>query len=259
MADKNNKSRNKDVDAAGIRLAPTPMNNNDMNVLPAVRQEYILAPRIVVNEPQDEDTKGASTAKDFQPKKEDISKKWKREKRFKNLIVGSIMFIFSFIVILPYILEAAGATLDWGVMMLPEKYSIIRNLINTFSISIENNWTGYVVGDAWIMSIKDIIVLVGFIFILINIIKSLYSMFASIKPVRYMFGAFMYFASIVIVFVASLVGAPEIGIDRIYFLRDFIYGYSTCEYFILIIFSAGYFIVSAICTLINSNKNGYLN
>lgn len=59
-------------------------------------------------------------------------------------------------------------------------------------------------------------------------------------------------------FITSLVGAEAVGIEKIDFINDFIRGFKTSELFSLVVFAAGYFIVSLICTLIDSDRYGYL-
>ena len=59
-------------------------------------------------------------------------------------------------------------------------------------------------------------------------------------------------------FVASLVGAPSIGVDKIDFMADFIHGFKTSELFTLLTFAAGYVIVCKLIALINRDKCGYL-
>ena len=85
MADEKFKIKNRGVDDAGIRLAPTPIHNSSCHVMPTIKQEFVITPRIEVEEQEDNEfSREASTANDFQPKTEDISKKWKRRKRSKN-------------------------------------------------------------------------------------------------------------------------------------------------------------------------------
>jgi len=259
MAERGSKKQYKDVDQDGIRLAPTPMNNKDINVLPAVHQDFIINPKIVIDEPQDEETKGATTAKDFQPKKQDVSKKWKREKRLKNLIVGCVMFVFTMLALLPFILSPLGAEIEIGFKVLPKDNDIFTNIFNAFSVSIQNNWYGDAVNNVWLNCTKDLILFVGLLCVVLNLAKSLYGIFAAVKPPKYTVFALLYLVVTLILFIMALIGVSEIGIERIYFLRDFIYGFRESEYFTLLVFSVGYFIVSFICTQIDEDKQGYLN
>ena len=47
MAEKINKNKNRSVDDAGIRLAPSPIDNAAYHVMPTVMQQYVIEPTIV--------------------------------------------------------------------------------------------------------------------------------------------------------------------------------------------------------------------
>ena len=262
MADGNEiKNKNRGVDDAGIRLAPTPIHNSSYHVMPTVMQEFVISPRIEVEEETQDGDFGreTTTANDFQPRKEDIGKKWKRRKRSKNMILGVIMFIITAIVVLPFILGAAGVMLkDFAFKYVPETFGAIRNIVEAFKITAEFGWKGDIVNQVWIYTVPSLILLFGIIFLAINLIKSLVAIIATPKPVKYTSGALIYLFSVLAVFIASLVGAETIGVAKIDFVKDFIHGYATSELFSLIVFAAGYFVISAICTAIGSDKFGYL-
>ncbi len=251
--------RNRNVDDAGIRLAPTPLNRGSVNVMPAVRQDYIIEPQLVVDEPSDDLKRSFSTEKDFQPKKKDISKRWKRSKRSRNLVVGIVMFIVSCLVLLPYILGAAHVFLDNFIFRyVPRQFGALNNLVEAFKATVKLGWKGEEVNAIWISMVPSLILIVGIIALVVNFIKSVMGMFGAIKPKKYMIGAIIYLFAVLAVFIMTLVGAPAVGVEKIDFVRDFIKGYKTSELFGLLIPALGYFTVACICTFIHKEKYGYL-
>ncbi len=260
MADVKNNNKNRGLDDAGIRLAPTPIHNASYHVMPTVMQEFVIAPRIEIDETvEGEAPSTASTANDFQPKKEDISKKWKRRKRAKNMVVGVIMFIITAAVVLPYVLGAVGVWLeDFPFRYVPKDFGAIHNIVETFKFTAEHGWVGAEVHGAWVMAVPDLILLLGLVFLALNMFKALFSMLGTVKPVKYTGNAVVYLFCVLAVFIASLVGASTVGIEKIDFIKDFIHGYGTSELFSLVVFATGYFLVSFICTSVGGDKYGYL-
>lgn len=258
-----NKIRNKNLDEAGIRLAPTPIGSSQYHVLPSVRQEFVLEPHILA--PTAPDTPFAeaaeiSTENDFQPKKRDISKRWKRSKRSKNIAVGIIMFIVTSLVILPYLLGIFSQRLDFVPFeYTPVQFNAIGNIVQAFRVSAALGWQGELVNAIWIYCVSDMILLVGIFALVINLIKSVAAIVGAVKPVRFNGGAILYLLSVLAIFVAALVGAPEIGVDKIDFVQDVIYGFRTSELFSLLVFAIGNVIVCAVCTVVNPDKSGYLS
>ncbi|MEG1529295.1 MAG: hypothetical protein RR405_02980 [Clostridia bacterium] len=251
-----NAGKNKDVDNEGIRLAPQPLDKNRTNNLPPIRQEFIIEPVLDVNEPETE--VAVSTAADYQPKKVDTNKRWKRGQKGKNIFGGIVMLIVSMLVILPYILGACHV----DTSILPFKYAfvkfdVVNNLIEAFKVSIELGWTGAAVGAVWQMAVPSIIILIGLLFVLINILNSLFGIFGAIKPRKYIMFSFLYLLMIVALFIAALVGAEAIGIPKMDFMQDFIYGFKSSEMFTLMVFGIGNFIISILCQVLNPERSGY--
>lgn len=261
MSDESIKSKNRGVDDAGIRLAPTPIRNSSYHVMPAIKQEFVITPRLEVEEQESADDyeRRTNTANDFQPKTEDMSKKWKRRKRGKNMIIGVIMLLFTAVMLLPYILGATETWLDkFPFRFVPRQFGALHNIIEGFKLTASWGWNGDAVSALWILEIPSIILMVGFVFLAINLVKSVFSVLGTYKPIKYTVGASVYLFAVLAVFIASLVGAETIGIQKISFMRDFIHGYKTSELFSLVVFAVGYFALSLICTLIDSDKYGYL-
>lgn len=261
MADNRIKNRNRSVDDAGIRLAPTPIHGGSYPILPPVRQEFVIEPRIEIDEPnRDGDLRGeVSTAKDFQPKSQDKSKKWKRQKRAKNMLFGSLMFIASAIVVLPFIFGATGVDVSFlHFEYVPTRFNAIQNIVDAINVSAVNGWSGAVVNEAWIHTVPALILSVGILCIVVNIVKSLFALFGAVKPVKYVPCAIVYCASVCAVLVAALIGASEIGVEKIDFLQEFYYSYKTSDIFVLVVIAFCYLTVSALCTRFNVDKSGYL-
>ncbi|MBO7221612.1 MAG: hypothetical protein J6V37_01050, partial [Clostridia bacterium] len=72
MIDEKNK-----VDESGIRKAPVPLYSSSVKQLPHVRQDFVLCPSLESVGESAENLAEPSTAKDFQPKIKDVSKRWK--------------------------------------------------------------------------------------------------------------------------------------------------------------------------------------
>lgn len=229
--------------------------------MPAIKQEFVITPRLEVEEQESSEDyeRRTNTANDFQPKTEDMSKKWKRRKRSKNMIIGVIMLLLTLVMLLPYILGATSTWLEnFPFRFVPRQFGALYNTIEAFKLTAELGWSGDLVNLLWKMMIPNLILMLGFIFLAINLIKSVFSVLGTYKPIHYTLGATVYLFAVLAVFIASLVGAESIGIVKIDFMKDFIHGYKTSELFSLVVFAAGYFVVSLICTLIDSDKYGYL-
>ncbi len=261
MADtKNNKPRIKGVDDAGIRLAPTPAPNSGYHVMPTVMQEFVIEPHLVTEErPQDsEPVRTQSTANDFQPKKEDANKKWKRGKRAKNMTTGIIAFLASVAVLLPYILSAVKADAKLSFVLITDRFNVVGHFIDAFKQTAALGWKGKEAGKIWLGMIPDIVVTIGLLSVIINMIKSIFAIFGAVKPVRYTTGAIVNLICVLAIFITALVGASGIGIDKIDFMQDFIHGYRTSYLFTMLVFGAGYVLLCGICAIINREKYGYL-
>ena len=64
----NNVSTNRKVDDAGIRLAPKPIGRANEKRMPAVRQEFVITPRLEYESTAEQAGRdAASTASDYQP------------------------------------------------------------------------------------------------------------------------------------------------------------------------------------------------
>lgn len=259
MADKINKNRNRSVDDAGIRLAPSPINNAAYHVMPTVMQEYVIEPTIVNKETPDSDSRRiVSTVDDVHPKREEVNKKWKRGKRAKNMASGIIALVASVAVLLPYILGAVGTSLDMPFKLVPDKFNVVSNLIYAFKTTAQLGWSGEEVGAIWVGMVPSLILTIGILCVLINAIKSLFAIFGAVKPVKFVSGAIINLLCVLAIFVASLAGASAIGIEQIDFINDFIHGYANSELFTLVVFGVAYVLLCIVSAIINRDKCGYL-
>lgn len=255
-----NKSKKKSVDDAGIRLAPTPIRGNDMNVLPPVRQDFIITPHIEINEKENElEKEEISSIKDYQPKKEDRSKRWKRGLRGKNIVVGSVMFIVTAFALLPYILGIFEVQANLPFKYIPTEFNAIHNFIEALKETASLGWTGDQMMSIWLKMIPDLLLIVGIIGLIVNLIKSTYAAFAAVKQVRFIVGALIYLLCVLAIFVVSLIGISPVGIEKIDFINDFINNCATNELFTLVVTSLGYFVVCIIINFVNRDKLGYLS
>ena len=258
MADERTKNKNRGVDDAGIRLAPTPIRNSDYHVLPSIRQEYVLEPSLHIDEPKDMPSGEISTADDFQPKVKDRSKRWKRQKRGKNIIFGAIMLAITVIVLLPYILAAAGQNLNLPFKFVPEKLNAIGGLVEAFKSTASYGWTGPEVKAIWLEMVPNLVLMLGIIFLVFNLIKTFCALLGAVKPVKYVANSVIYLVCVLTVLVLYLIGINACGIEQINFVNDFIKGFRTSELFSLVVFALGDVLVSVICTMSNKDRYGYI-
>ncbi len=262
MAEKT--KRNRSVDDAGIRLAPAPLHGEGSVSMPSVKQQFVISPELKIDAPTDE-AKGAatvSTEDDFQPKKKDVSKKWKRRRRSKNLALGIVMLLLSSVILLQYILGALNGVADKvnivHFVLVPKELGALNNIVETIKTSISSGWSSKAAKDAWINCVPSLLLTVGLFAVFTNLIRSLTGLFGAVKPRRYLPSALVYLFSALAVLIIYLVGAPSLGVARINFVADVIKGYQTSELFGILVFALGYFVVSVVCTWISSEKYGYL-
>ena len=258
MSDEKTKNKNRNLDEDGVRLAPAPIKHSDYHVLPSIRQEFVLEPSLHIDEPKDAHTSDVSTEDDFQPKIKDRSKRWKRQKRGKNIIFGAIMLVFTLLVVLAYVLAAAGQNLSLPIKYVPENLNVVGKLVYTFQMSADFEWTGPVVKAVWLEAVPSLVLLVGILFLLFNLIKSICALFGAVKPVRYLANSIIYLVCVLTVLVFNLIGVKAFGIEQIDFVNDFIKAYATSELFSLVVFAVINVIASAVCTLANKDKLGYI-
>lgn len=243
-------TQNKPTRKTVVRTAPSPVEN--VHVLTPIRQEYVIHPSVSL------ENDNASATRDFHPKKEDMSNKIKRRKRAKNLVTGTLMLILSLVVLLPFILGVADVQMQkLPIKFVPDQFNAIGDLIDAFKTTAALGWKGEEVNAIWVNAVPSLVLTLGIVFILFNVIKSLFAMFAGVKPVKYAANSFVYLVCVLTVFIMALVGVPAIGIDKIDFMQDFIHGYRTSELFSLIVFSAAYFVLSGVISCINREKQGY--
>lgn len=242
------------------RSAPSPVGHVDYRLLPQVREDYVISPRLSIEEVEDEKDRSYSTRKDYQPKKGDVSKKAKRRMRGKNLVAGLIALAFSLIIIGQFVLGLIGKQgPSLPLNVVPDgNLNAIFNIVEAFKQTSALGWSGAEVNAIWLECVPSIILTFGILCILINAIKSVFAILFMKKPVKYVGGAFIYLICTLAILVAGLVGAPKIGIAKIDFLDDFIFAYKTSDLLFIIAVAVCNFIASIVCAIIARDKKGYL-
>lgn len=258
MTANNNDRRPANVDEAGIRLAPQPLDAGSAKQLPSVRQEFVIAPSLDYPDAHRETDMPSSTARDYQPEEKDVNKKWKRTARNKNMVAGVVMLIASAAAIVPFLLaffSVNGGSLPFKY--IPEQFNVVRHWVDAFSRTAALGWKGDEVNTIWLYMVPDIIVSVGIIGIVANLVQSVFGIFGAIKPARYLFGAALFALAAIAVFVTALVGAEDIGVTRIDLAQDFVANWKTCEY-VTLFFIAGLNLVCAtVSAVIAPQRTGY--
>lgn len=249
------------VDEAGVRLAPAPITSDAEKRMPSVRQDFVIVPSLEYGEK----TAGSapvgstavSTAHDYQPKSRDISKRWRRTARMRNFAAGIIMFLFSALVLLPFVLAAAGAKVNLPFRLVPEQYDVIGNWIDAFQATADAGWQAAAVKTVWLNMIPSMLLSIGIVAVLVNLVRSVFGMCGAIKSRYYAAGAVVFLLSVVAVFVAALVGADSIGVGQIDFMQDFIRGWKSSEFFTLFVLGGANLIAAAVCSLLTPKRTGY--
>lgn len=245
------------VDDAGIRLAPVPMQSDGIKMLPAVSQNYIIRPMLQVDEPKDERVPEPSTAADFQPKVKDINKKWKKALRSKNVVVGILMLLLTAAVLVPFILGAAGVSSANGPFTYSYgKFNVFGNIIKTVTISSQEN-AGREIGAALLEMLPSIVLLVAVSALIVNLAKSFMGIFGAVRPVRYIYASALALISVIAVTIISLVGSNLMNVGKIDFVNDVIVNFATSEEFTLLVTFSGYFILTLLLSVVNPVRRGY--
>ncbi len=256
MNGKSDSNKNKTVDNNGIRLAP-PIAG-DSGVMPSVRQEFVLEPRLDVAESRKKKDITPYSQKDFQPLEIDKRRPWKRKMRLKNFVAGFLMFIIGAITILPYILGIFNKSLDFlPFAYTAQKFNVIAKLVQAVQTTIAFGGVGADVNAAWIACVPSLILTVGIIALIVNLIKSFVGMCGVIKPKRYYLGAIVYLFSVLAIFIASLIGASTIGIEKIDFMADFVYGWQSSEITTMVFLAVVNLLFSVLASIISPKKAGY--
>lgn len=260
MTDEKNK-----VDELGIRKAPVPLHNGSVKKLPPVRQDFVLLPSL-----ESEGTRSqlaeTSTAKDFQPKIKDVSKRWKKDKRLRNFFAGFFMLLATVLALLPYILSIAQEfTLNTSLkfMAVPDDRNVVMNIYWAFDGENGTIWEVFKnfddpIAENWKAVVPDFIIAVGILFLLYNLLKAIISMCGAIKVRRYTLSSTIYIISLLVVLTFHLIGWEAIGFKKMDFMEDVIRGWQQNEIVGLLITGAIELVFSLLVKIFNHEKYGYL-
>lgn len=247
------------VDEMGIRKAPVPLYGNSVKQLPAVRQDFVLRPSLEIDNHGDpESLAEPSTAKDYQPKIKDVSKRWKRTKRTKNFFSGLIMLLATAVGLLPFIFAYFQIKVDFlPFKYVPDQYNVVSNIIWAIQGEQGTVWeAGFATN--WKIVIPDFILAIGILFLIFNLLKAVICMCGTIKVRRFTFCSIAFVVSVFAVFVMGLVGAEQIGVAKIDFMTDVVQNWQNNELVALFIAGMVGVVASLLVKVINSEKYGYL-
>ncbi len=246
------------VDEAGVRLAPVPLAKDAVKSMPAVKQELVIIPKLQAAPGTGAQPSNVSTAKDYQPKARDISKRWKRTARSKNFVSGLIMLIACAAVFVPFILAALSVKADSvPFKLVPERFDVVNTWISAFRSSAELGWNGEAVRDVWLAAVPCMILTVGLLGVLINFVKAVFGVCGAIKPKHYLPGAIVFVLGVLAIFIAALVGAESIGIEKTDFMNDFVRGWQSSELFTLLVTAGVQIVFAVVCSFITPQRTGY--
>lgn len=232
--------------------------------MPPIMQEYVIEPKFIFKESsvpvvsRGNRNSYENTRSDYQPAKEDTTNKWKRQRRALNIVTGAIAFIASLIVLLPYVLGFFGTTASRPIVLSFSTFNSIRELWEGIPKLIQLEFSSHAFNTIMARLVPHIILAIGILAVVVNMIKSVFALLFVKKPVKYTKAAIVNLVCVLIMLIISLVGAPLIGVDKVDFMADIIYGYASSELFTLLAFAVGYTLVGLICSIINRDKYGYL-
>ena len=241
------------VDENGLRLAPNPVNKADAKILPKAVQPFEFQPKL---RPIGSTGATESTVDDFQPKKRDVSKRATRTKRTKNIICGIFMLLFTAAAVLPYIFGVCNLKITNPIILSFTKFDIFGHLISLIKGCIGADKSTLI--SNLLHMVPYAILLVGLLGLAANVIKALIGIFGAKRPMKYALSALIYLISTIIIFIMALVGVGRVGIEKIDFMKDFVYGYSSSEYVTMLGIAIIYFIIAVIIKIANPEKSGYL-
>lgn len=231
---------------------------NSARSLTPVRQDFVIHPRLEIESVDFNKEEAVSTRKDFQPKAEEITVKTKREKRIKQTVIGALVILFSIAMMMPYVLSALRVDASaLPVKLIPSEHNVLLNIKYAIQTSVSSGWTGDVAKSVWVQTIPSLILAFGILFVIFNAIKALIAMIAGKKQRKYFGNALVNLLCVAVLFIISLVGAPTMGVSKLDFMNDVIYGYATCEVLWIFAISLLYAIVSGILTLASRDRRGY--
>ena len=138
----NSGKKNPQVDEAGIRLAPTPMDGGAAKKMPTVVQEFVVTPRLEYQTSDAAQAQAVSTSSDYQPAEKDAGRRWKRSVRTRNFVSAVIMIVASAVVWLPFALAAADVSADLPFRLVPEQFDVITGWIDAFRETASLGWSG---------------------------------------------------------------------------------------------------------------------
>ncbi|MBO5654691.1 MAG: hypothetical protein J6S32_01505 [Clostridia bacterium] len=248
MIDEKNK-----VDESGIRKAPVPLYSSSVKQLPHVRQDFVLCPSLQSAGESAENLAEPSTAKDFQPKIKDVSKRWKHNRRLRNFFAGLLMLLATAVALLPFILSSVnelGANDTFKFMFVPSTRNTFMNIYNAFA--------GGATGAKVSAAIPDLIIAVGILALVCNLVKSIASMCGAIKVRRFSLCSLIYIIFLLIVLAFHLIGWEAAGFKKWDFMTDVINGWQSNEIVGLLITGGVGLVFSLIVKLISHEKYGYL-
>ena len=255
MIDEKNK-----VDESGIRKAPTPLSGDAVKQLPPVRQDFVSVPSLEAEGGSGERLAEPSTARDYQPKIKDVSKGWKSKRRWKNFFAGLLMLLATVATLLPFILsifQEFGANETLKFMFVPDDRNSIMNIYWAFRSESGTIWQDGIEVNIW-QVVPDFIIVVGIIFLLCNLVKSVIAMCGAIKVRRFTLCALIYVITLLVVLVFHLIGFESMGFEKWNFMEDVIRGWQSNEIVGLLITGTVGLVVSLFVKIISYEKYGYL-
>ncbi|HKL94263.1 MAG TPA: hypothetical protein VJZ69_03170, partial [Clostridia bacterium] len=173
----------------------------------------------------------------------------KKASRTKNLIAGIIMLLISVVVILPFIfsLDALAGSMVNLFAALPGlnfqgSLNAIQNLVMFFG-------NPSVMATIWKSTVPSFLIGIGLIFIAFNILKALVGIFGGVKGRKYVINSLITIGAFAIVIVLELIGIDSIGLPKIDFMQEVIFGWKYSQSFVLIATGLLNLIASLICAV----------
>lgn len=174
----------------------------------------------------------------------------RKASRTKNLIVGFIMLLISIIVLLPFIfsLDAVAGKLVNVFASLPclnfqGSMNAIQNLIVFFSNKGD-------MATIWKSTVPSFLLGLGLLFVVLNILKAFVGILGGVKGRKYVISSLITLGAIAVVIVLQIIGVESIGLPKVDFVQEVVFGWKYSQSFVLIAVGIINALAAVICAVI---------
>lgn len=175
----------------------------------------------------------------------------RKSKRLKNLIAGFVMLLLSVIVILPFIFSmdiVSGSMVNLYSVMPGLNFdgniniNAIQNLIVFFTNKAE-------MANIWKSTVPSFVIGFGLVGVALNILKAIIGIIAGVKGRKYIVSSAVTLGFFVLILVMQLIGIDQIGLSKIDFMQEVVFGWKYSQTFVLLVLGLMNFLAACICAI----------